>query len=283
MKPSVTKNKSSNKSALNLKASKVLKDYSDFARSVLSWYKTYGRHDLPWRRSITPYKILVSEIMLQQTQVSRVHDKYKMWMTKYPTLRALSLATLEEVLILWQGLGYQRRAKALLTIAKEHRCIPKTYEGLLTLPGIGEYTASAIMAFAYDSFSPMLETNIRTALIETFHTKKKVVSDEALKIDLAHLTSCKEVQSVGARIGYYALMDYGAYLKKEGISHNARTKGYRKQTAYIGSQRKVRAEVLFAITHNVALPQDARVPEVLEVLAKERFIIGSTKSGWHIA
>ena len=265
------------------KAKKQIPDkYASFARTILDWYYEYGRHDLPWRHKITPYTILVSEVMLQQTQVSRVITKYKTWVKKYVTLKKLGEANLQEVLVLWQGLGYQRRAKALLTIARAVRTLPKTEKELLELPGIGEYSASAIRDFAYNEFSSMLETNIRTALIEHFHTKKKDIDDIVLKKDLNILMELNDIKKVGARVWYWSLMDYGAHLKVRGISHNARVKGHTKQTPYKNSFRKVRAEVLFAITHNTALPTDERMALVLKELQGEGFIKGSTRNGWSI-
>ena len=128
---------------------------------VIAHYRISGRHDLIWRKKINAYRILVSEIMLQQTQVSRVLPKFQSWMKRYPNLIVLRTSTLQEVLILWQGLGYQRRAKSLLAIAKTVDVIPKSFDDLLLLPGIGKYTASAICAFAYNTFShSVLETNI---------------------------------------------------------------------------------------------------------------------------
>jgi A/G-specific adenine glycosylase len=221
--------------------------------------------------------------MLQQTQVSRVIEKFNLWMKRYPTLKKLRGADLKEILILWQGLGYQRRAKALLAIAKSTDTLVNDEASLLALPGVGVYTVSALRAFAFNSWSLMLETNIRTALIEKFHSCKKKVSDDVLKKDLEILINLKAVQKVGARLWYSALMDYGAHLKSQGISHNTRTKGYKKQSIYKGSFRKVRAEVLFAITHNEALPLDERVPLVVQELKEEGFIVGSTKEGWSIA
>jgi A/G-specific adenine glycosylase len=240
---------------------------------VLEYYNKEGRHDLPWRKNITAYKILVSEVMLQQTQVSRVIDKFRLWNKAFPTLRKLRDASLTEVLLLWQGLGYQRRAKALMNIAKACEQLPKEYEELLMLPGVGPYTASAICAFAYDRFShPVLETNIRTVLIEFFHQGEEGVHDGFLYDDLARLESYDVVRSLGARHFYYALMDFGAYLKREGISHNRKSKHYTVQSAYKGSFRELRAKVLFAITKGEPLPEDERIDEVLTVLEKENYI-----------
>jgi A/G-specific adenine glycosylase len=245
---------------------------------ILGYYKKSGRHDLVWRKNITPYSILVSEVMLQQTQVSRVLSKYQVWMKHYPTLTALGKSSLTEVLVLWQGLGYQRRAKALLAVAKEHSKLPTSYEELLTLPGIGRYTASAICAFAYDTLShPVLETNIRTVLIEYFHQGEEEIHDGVLYDDLTRLENYKKVKKLGARHFYYAIMDYGAYLKSQKISHNKKSKHHVVQSAYKGSQRELRAKVLFAITHKEALPKDERLEIVLSELLKEGFIIQKGK------
>lgn len=251
-------------------------------QEILKYHATHGRHELPWRKKITPYKILVSEVMLQQTQVTRVAPKFSLWMKRYPTLNALAHANLEEVLLLWQGLGYQRRAKALLLVAQENASLPKTFDELCKLPGIGRYTASALCAFAYNTFShPVLETNIRTVLIELFHQGETDIHDGMLYDDLSRLESCAVVQNVGARTWYYALMDFGASLKLQGISHNAKSKHYVKQTPYKGSFRELRAKTLFAITKGETLPQDERLSEVLTVLQKEGYIT-STATGYRI-
>lgn len=246
---------------------------TDFIKRVLMHYKRHGRHDLSWRTSITPYRILVSEVMLQQTQVSRVKEKFLLWMKTYPTLPSLGRAEFKDVLVLWQGLGYQRRAKALHEIARKEKQIPKTFEKLLELPGVGTYTAGAVCAFAYNMFvHPLLETNIRTALIETFHKRKTSVSEKQLFHDLVRLETSLVVRKVGARVWYYALMDYGAHLKANNISHNKKVKGYAQQSPYKGSLRELRAKILFVIAHEKTLPQDKRKSEVLEALIKEGYI-----------
>jgi A/G-specific adenine glycosylase len=254
-------------------SSKISVD-KELLSDVLAHYKKYGRHDLVWRKKINPYKILVSEVMLQQTQVSRVLPKFTEWMRRFPTLEGLSNASLHEVLVLWQGLGYQRRVKALLMIAKEVKRLPKSYEELLKLPGIGPYTASAICAFAYNTFvHPVLETNIRTILIEYFHLGEDEIHDGVLYDDLDRLVTYKEVKELGARHFYYALMDYGAYLKSQKISHNKKSAHHTVQSAYKGSSRELRAKVLFAITHGETLPQDERLEKVLEELEKEKYVL----------
>ncbi len=246
----------------------------ELIHDVCSYYNTSGRHTLVWRKKITPYKILVSEVMLQQTQVSRVLPKFNEWMKEYPTLTSLRQASLKDVLILWQGLGYQRRAKALLTIAKETTRLPTTFDQLIKLPGIGQYTASAICAFAYDIFThPVLETNIRTVLIEYFHKGENDIHDGVLYDDLERITKISKVQKMGARHFYYALMDFGAHLKSFKISHNKKSKHHVVQSAYKGSLRQLRAKTLFAITHGKMLPIDERVDEVLGQLQREGYVL----------
>jgi A/G-specific adenine glycosylase len=250
---------------------------AQFLKRILSYYKAHGRHDLPWRKSITPYKILISEIMLQQTQVSRVLPKFRDWMKKFPTLKSLQTGSFLEILYLWQGLGYQRRAKALFDIAMAGAHLPRTYEELLHIPGIGPYTASAIQAFAYDEFpTHLVETNIRTVLIEEFHQGETDIHDGVLYDDLARLTKYASVQKIGAREFYYALMDYGAYLKSQKISHNKKSVHYATQSPYKGSVRELRAKVLFAVTHKEKLPDDERTSDVVGKLIKEGYI---TKKG----
>ncbi len=253
-------------------------DDRKFINKVLRHYKVSGRHTLLWRRKVTPYRILVSEIMLQQTQVSRVVPKFELWMKRYPTLSRLSKASLSDILKLWQGLGYQRRAKALFEVAQTSKSIPKTYGELLMLKGIGPYTASAVCAFAYNIFpEKLLETNIRTALIEAFHQGTTKVHDGVLHDDLARLNHHSLVKNLGAREWYYALMDYGAHLKTLRVSHNSKSAHYTKQTPYEGSARQLRAKVLFAITHREKLPQDERLESVINQLTKEGYIIKKGK------
>lgn len=250
----------------------------NFIDDVMAHYKSKGRHSLMWRKNITAYRILVSEVMLQQTQVTRVLPKFECWMKQFPTLAVLKETSFKNVLILWQGLGYQRRAKALLAIAKQTARLPKSYDELLLLPGIGPYTASALCAFAYNTFEhPVLETNIRTALIEYFHQGEITIHDGVLYDDLSRLVSYARVQRIGARHFYYALMDFGAYLKTKKISHNSKSAHYVIQTTYKGSTRELRAKVLFSITHSSALPVDERVKIILEKLIQEKYIYYKNK------
>lgn len=134
--------------------------------AIISWYKVHGRHDLPWRQTRDPYHILVAEIMLQQTQVSRVIEKYQEFLTAFPTIEDLAHAKTSAVITAWKGLGYNRRALFLQKTAQAvvndfSGTFPKDLETLKTLPGVGDYTARAILSFAFDQSVPMMDTNHR--------------------------------------------------------------------------------------------------------------------------
>lgn len=218
-----------------------------FRRTVWNHYRTQGRHALPWRESHDPYRVLVSEVMLQQTQVERVIPYYAAWIKKYPTVRKLAKAPLGDVLRLWQGLGYNRRAKMLHETAKsvvrDHSGIfPKTPEALEKLPGIGPYTARAVAAFAHNEDVIFIETNIRTVVTHHFFPGASKVDDKDI---LAILE--KAYPQGKSREWYSALMDYGSFLKRSGIRLNARAKGYTSQTKFAGSKREARGAILKAL------------------------------------
>lgn len=143
-------------------------------KKLLEWFENYGRHDLPWRETSDIYKVYLSETMLQQTQVSRVKDEYyPKFLKRFPTLKTLGEAKIEEVLSLWSGLGYYTRARNLHKTAQiTHGDLPTTKEELLKLPGIGEYTASAICSFALNQKIPVVDTNIKRVLQRYFALTK---------------------------------------------------------------------------------------------------------------
>jgi A/G-specific adenine glycosylase len=217
---------------------------ADFRKTVWAFYKNHGRHDLPWRKTRDPYRILVSEVMLQQTQVERVIPYYKEFTLKFPTPTRLAAVPLSAVLAAWQGLGYNRRAKMLWEAARAvgKSTFPKHEEHLRALAGVGPYTARAVMAFAYNADVIFIETNIRTAVMHHFFPKKKKVSDADIEAVLV-----KAFPKGRAREWYSALMDYGAYLKRSGVRTNARAKGYTKQKAFEGSMRQARGAILRAL------------------------------------
>lgn len=252
-----------------------------FVRTVWDYYSKQGRHDLPWRKTHSPYRILVSEVMLQQTQVERVIPKYREFLKQFPTLSSLAESSLSEVLLLWQGLGYNRRAKMLHENAKTavkifRGHLPHSSEKLVTLPGIGPYTAGAIMAFAYSEPVPFIETNIRSAYIHHFFTDKNDVSDS----EIFRLIE-KTLDRKNPREWYYALMDYGASIKKKFGNPNSRSKHYARQSRFKGSDREIRGALLRLLlkgpkTRTALLRElpfeDVRVDMLTEKLLKEGLI-----------
>ena len=219
-----------------------------FRTLVLAWYEKEGRTHLPWRRTRDPYRILVSEIMLQQTQVERVIPFYGAFLAEFPDVCALANAPLSQVLLRWQGLGYNRRAKMLHEAAKvvvrEHNGkFPKSVTALESLPGIGHYTARAVAAFSWNEDVVFVETNLRTAVIHHFFPNDEKVSDTDV---LTILT--KALPEGDACRWYAALMDYGSYLKRSGVRVNAKSAGYAKQAPFRGSGREARGAILKALT-----------------------------------
>jgi A/G-specific adenine glycosylase len=253
-----------------------------FERIVWAHYRKQGRHDLLWRKTKDPYKILVSEVMLQQTQVERVVPFYKKFLKQFPTVQALARAPLSEVLKTWQGLGYNRRAKMLhqaaKAIDKERKGkFPKTIEELVALPGVGPYTAGAVAAFAYNQDEVFIETNIRTAVTYHFFPKKTEITDKQI------IEILEQVQSKGkSREWYGALMDYGAHLKKLGVKLNSRSKHYAKQSKFSGSLREARGAILRALAGGpvtsekllnlVDLDRKEQIKRALEALENEGFV-----------
>ncbi len=198
---------------------------------------------MPWRQTRDPYKILVSEIMLQQTQVSRVLPKYAEFLTAFPTAQALARAPERKLLKVWSGLGYWRRARFLketarAVVKKYNGKFPKTPQELIKLPGIGPYTAGALACFAFHNPDAFIDTNIRRVYLHFFFADKKDVSDaEIMKI------AQKAVWKQDPRTWHYALLDYGATELKD-KSINKRSKHYVKQSEFTGSFRSFRAQVL---------------------------------------
>ena len=208
-----------------------------------AFYKAHGR-DLPWRRTRDPYKILVSEIMLQQTQVSRVIPKYREFLKQFPNLRALARAQLADVLKVWQGLGYNRRAKylwlAAQTVEKEYRGkLPADPTLLQKLPGIGANTAGAIMAFAFNKPVVFIETNIRSVFIHEFFKRFPKIHDRIIKGSIE-----KTLDVRNPRRWYYALMDYGAMLKTTGQNPSRKSAHHVWQAKFEGSNRQVRGAII---------------------------------------
>lgn len=220
------------------------KRIAELRRLVWAHYRKKGRHDLPWRKTKDPYRILVSELMLQQTQVARVIPKYRAFLKLFPTLRVLARASLADVLKAWQGLGYNRRAKFLHQLAqvvtKEHRgVLPQDEKRLQQLPGIGPATAAAIRAFAFDLPGMYVETNVRTVFLHHLFPDRIGVLDTEL---LPYITAAAQGQS--AREWNWALLDYGAWLKTQVTNPTRSSKHYAKQSKFQGSRRQLRGVIL---------------------------------------
>jgi len=182
--------------------------------------------------------------MLQQTQASRVVLKYLEFLERFPDVTALSQASLRDVLALWQGLGYNRRAKALWETARilkhKHKGkLPPDTRELRVLPGIGPYTAAALAVFAFEEPAVVIETNIRTVYIHHFFVGRDGVSDQELKPVIE-----KTLDVESPRRWLEALMDYGAYLKRIKGNLSRKSKHYVRQTAFAGSDREIRGRII---------------------------------------
>lgn len=230
-------------------------DLDEFIRTV--WREGERHHrDLPWRYIDDPYAVLVSEIMLQQTQVARVEKFWRRFLELFPTIDALAAADVSLVLESWQGLGYNRRALALKRTAEycsEHYAgvLPEDHQDLLALPGIGPATAGGVEAFAFQRPTLYLETNVRTVFLHELFPGEEGVSDKQLE-PLVIETCSKE----DPRGWYYALLDYGAYLKSIMPNPSRRSKHYTRQSTFEGSRRQKRAELVRIVLANPDITLD---------------------------
>jgi A/G-specific adenine glycosylase len=244
-----------------------------FRDQIWDFYHDHGR-DLPWRRDVTPYGVFVSEIMLQQTRVSRVMDRWGRWLERFDGFGALAAAPVAAVLEEWQGMGYNRRALWLRQAAQvidAHGKLPRDPAELVKLPGVGPHTAGSIAAFAYNEPTVFIETNIRRVFIHEFFPDQEVVADSAIRplveasLDHEH-----------PREWYWALMDYGADLARRVPNPNRRSRHYTVQSPFEGSARQVRSQVLRALLDGpktrAQLGPDVRLEQVLADLEREGFI-----------
>ncbi len=222
-----------------------MSQHQQFKKLVLDYYRVHGRHNLPWRVDVSPYRVLVSEVMLQQTQVERVIPFFERWMEEFPTWKALAEAPQTSVLKMWKGLGYNSRAlrlKKLASIITEEygETLPSDFKELCALPGIGNYTAAAVRAFAFNLYTPLIETNVRKVFIHHFFPDQDDVEDGDI---IAVINDIGEVDN--PREWYSALMDYGTTLPKVIKKNpNQRSKHYAKQAKFEGSDRQIRGTIL---------------------------------------
>jgi A/G-specific adenine glycosylase len=252
-----------------------------FRRIVLDHYRAFGRA-MPWRETTDPYRILVSEVMLQQTQVERVRPKYVAFLEEFPDVYSLARASPADVLRAWQGLGYNRRALALQAaavrvVSEFGGRVPEDPEVLKSLPGIGGSTAAAIATYAFNRPTVFIETNVRRVFLHFFFRDRTGVTDGELRplveqaLDRDH-----------PREWYWALMDYGTMLARTAPNPNRRSAHRVIQAPFEGSTRQLRGRILRALLGAGPLPIDgiaaatgaepSHLTPVLEGLRREGFV-----------
>jgi A/G-specific adenine glycosylase len=260
----------------------LLSEIKKFQKTIYDFYNK-NRRDFAWRQTTNPYRILVSEIMLQQTQTERVKTKYIEFLTAFPNFKALAEAPLSKLLSVWQGMGYNRRALSLQDTARRvvnefKGKLPSDPAVLITLKGIGPNTAGSIAAFAFNSPTIFIETNIRTVFIHYFFPHTKEVHDDEL-LPLIEQT----LDKTNPREWYYALMDYGVHLKKLYKNPSRRSKHHTKQSKFEGSDRQIRGAILKTVIEEEKISlkklykvlerfEEGRVKKILEQLLKEKFL-----------
>lgn len=262
---------------------------ADLRRRLFRWYERHGR-ELPWRGTADPYAVLVSEVMLQQTQVQRVRPAYLSFLDRFPTLASLARAPLGDVLRAWGALGYPRRARDLHRAARAHpAALPRTRAGLDALPGIGRYTAGAVACFAHGADEAFADVNIARVLG---------------RVERGALLTLREAESLDASLlppgnggrWHHALMDLGAMVCTARAPRcgecpledlcRARESGdiptaSRRQAAFATSDRRVRGRILAALRDapeglTVAMLRtsiaDDRVPHLVATLVEEDLV-----------
>ena len=254
---------------------------SEFLEILWDFYARQAR-SLPWREpgpdgQFDPYHVMVSELMLQQTQVPRVRPKYHEFLQRFPVIQTLAQAELGEVLRVWQGLGYNRRAKFLWQAAQmvvEAGNFPDTQTGLVALPGIGTNTAGAILAYTYNQPTLFVEKNVRTVYIHHFFRDGADVTDKEIAAVLEHTLDREHPREF-----YWAIMDYGSHLKATIGNLNKVSKHYTKQSTFKGSRRQVRGRIIYVLgggsqtlSELQAVIPDERLAGVLEDLIAEGMV-----------
>lgn len=251
-------------------------------QAVIKAYYKENKRAFPWRETYDPYHIVVSEIMLQQTQADRVVQKYLNFIASFPNIEALATAPLKSVLSAWIGLGYNRRALSLQLIAQQimndfGSIVPNDPNILVTFKGIGPNTAGSICAFAFNRPTVFIETNIRSVFIHLFFKDKEVVLDSEI-MPLVDQTN----DTQNPREWYYALMDYGVMLKRRFKNPSRKSKHHTKQSKFEGSDRQIRGRILKLLLEHTALSYDVmhekllhdpRYASILHDLLKEKLIV----------
>lgn len=252
-----------------------------FQEMIHAFYATHKR-SFSWRYVDDPYRVLISEIMLQQTQTERVIYKFEEFIDRFPTIDDLADASLAEVLTCWQGLGYNRRGKFLHETARiiknEHNgMLPDEPSILKTFPGIGPATACSLATFAYNKPTIFIETNIRAVFIHHFFNTNQKVDDKEI-FPLIEQT----LDHVDPRSWYYALMDYGVFLKKNLSNPSRRSKHHAKQSRFEGSDRQIRGSIIRLLTKQTAINFDdllatlntdhERATKIINGLCREQLI-----------
>lgn len=255
-----------------------IRDFQDF---IWDFY-AHNRRDFAWRGVEDPYKVFVSELMLQQTQTHRVAPKFELFVRELPNFEALAQVPLRDLLRLWQGLGYNRRAlflqkSAQKVVAEYAGLLPANPEILITFPGIGKATAGSICAFAFNMPTVFIETNIRAVFIHSFFRDKVTISDAEI---MPLIEQTLPVDS--PREWYYALMDYGVVLKQQCANPSRKSAHHLIQSRFQGSNRQIRGAIVRLLTKNQsmtevaliqALEKDAdRVKKIVEQLCCEGFL-----------
>ncbi len=244
-----------------------------FRRIIWDYYRTSGR-PMAWRETTDPYRIYVSEVMLQQTQVERVNTKYPEFIAAFPDFSSLAGAPLGDILRVWQGMGYNRRAKLMKAAAERIVSefggnLPRDVATLRTLPGLGSATAASVAAFAYNTPVVFIETNIRRVFIHFFFGEREDVADSEI-LPLVE----RSLDWINPREWYYALMDYGAMLKQKVKNPNLRSTAYKRQSTFEGSSRQVRGKILRLLLDGGPTDKETIICMVADEKGRTETIIG---------
>ncbi len=253
---------------------------NNFQKCVKDHYILSGRHDLPWRNERTPFNAFLSEIMLQQTQVPRVIEKFTLFRKHFNNFQDIADAPQSMIIQLWQGLGYNRRAlfmhKATQMIVEQFNgVLPQSRKELEQLPGIGPATSASLMVYAFNAPIPFIETNIRAVYIHHFFKNLDGIHDDEL-LPIIERTIDRE----DPYHWYSALMDYGTMIKSQHKNPSRRSRHHTVQSKFTGSKREVRGKVLRKLTNIEGISSheleqiidDSRYNDVINDLRREGFI-----------